>query len=222
MKFSRKQRFCVAVKGAKQAQPSDSLEEAHLNTIFFFAEAHLEPSRIHTGLTPQLTLRGRCAEATGLLPLTLLSLLYFHKALSAKILLTVNSSRGGPLLFFWCHINFTTFVLSSLQTQHACASCSVFQAFCAFKAATNKRETELRGTQKVRCNQFCTSCFRQRPYSVENTRSHLNSEVKQPKARSVLGWGTAWEVLRVLLAFCFKLLNSFWGGPSKLVGLGGK
>jgi len=26
----------------------------------------------------------------------------------------------------------------------------------------------------------------------------------------------------VLLAFCFKLLNSFWGGPSKLVGLGGK
>ena len=95
----------------------------------------------------------------------------------------------------------------------SCASCSVFQAFCAFKAATNKRETELRGTQKVRCNQFCTSCFRQRPYSVENTRSHLNSEVKQPKARSVLGWGTAWEVLRVLLAFCFELLNSFWGVP---------
>ena len=45
--------------------------------------------------------------------------------------------------------------------------------------------------------------FRQRPYSVEYTRSHPNSEVKRRKARSVLGWGTAREALRVLLAFCF-------------------
>ena len=46
-------------------------------------------------------------------------------------------------------------------------------------------------------------CFRcQRPYYVEHTRSHLNSVVKRHKARSVLGWGTAWEALRVLLAFC--------------------
>ena len=41
----------------------------------------------------------------------------------------------------------------------------------------------------------------QRPYCIEYTRSHPNSEVKRCKARSVLGWGTAWEVLRVLLAF---------------------
>ena len=47
-------------------------------------------------------------------------------------------------------------------------------------------------------------CFRQRPYSVEYTRSHPNSEVKLQKARAVLGWGTAWEALRVLLAFCFS------------------
>ena len=43
--------------------------------------------------------------------------------------------------------------------------------------------------------------FRQRPYFVEYTRSHPNSEVKRRKARSVLGWGTAREALRVLLAF---------------------
>ena len=54
-------------------------------------------------------------------------------------------------------------------------------------------------------NQLVAVLFRQRPYSVEHTRSHLNSEVKQPKARSVLGWGTAWEVLRVLLAFCARV-----------------
>ena len=47
---------------------------------------------------------------------------------------------------------------------------------------------------------------RQRPYFVEYTRSHPNSEVKRRKARSVLGWGTAREALRVLLAFflCFS------------------
>ena len=50
--------------------------------------------------------------------------------------------------------------------------------------------------------QNVTYYLRQRPYCVEYTRSHPNSEVKQRKARSVLGWGTAWEVLRVLLAFC--------------------
>ena len=55
-----------------------------------------------------------------------------------------------------------------------------------------------------------TCCFRlqpyrQRPYCVECTRSHPNSEVKRRKARSVLGWGTAWEALRVPLAFLFFL-----------------
>ena len=49
---------------------------------------------------------------------------------------------------------------------------------------------------------WCSILFRQRPYCDEHTRSHPNSEVKHRKARSVLGWGTAWEVLRVLLAFC--------------------
>ena len=52
-----------------------------------------------------------------------------------------------------------------------------------------------------------TTYLRQRPYCVEYTRSHPNSEVKQRKARSVLGWGTAWEVLRVLLAFCGGFCN---------------
>ena len=52
--------------------------------------------------------------------------------------------------------------------------------------------------------------FRQRPYFVEYTRSHPNSEVKRRKARSVLGWGTAREALRVLLAFCdYSSLKAF-------------
>jgi hypothetical protein len=41
-------------------------------------------------------------------------------------------------------------------------------------------------------------------------RSHPNSEVNRCKARIVLGWGTAWEVLRVLLAFiCIPALVRF-------------
>ena len=43
--------------------------------------------------------------------------------------------------------------------------------------------------------------YRRRPYRVECTGSLSTSEVKQHRARSVLGWGTAWEDLRVLSAF---------------------
>ena len=44
-----------------------------------------------------------------------------------------------------------------------------------------------------------TSNFCQRPYHVEHTSSRLITEVKQRRARLVLGWVTAWEP-RVLLA----------------------
>ena len=50
-----------------------------------------------------------------------------------------------------------------------------------------------------------TGCC-QRPYRVECTGSLPNSEVKRHRARLVLGWGTAWEDLRVLSAFSFFLL----------------
>ena len=39
-----------------------------------------------------------------------------------------------------------------------------------------------------------------RPYHVECTGSLLTSEVKRHRARLVLGWGIAWEDLRVLSA----------------------
>ena len=43
--------------------------------------------------------------------------------------------------------------------------------------------------------------LRRRPYRDEYTGSLSNSEVNRRRARSVLGWGTAWEVLWVLPAF---------------------
>ena len=63
-----------------------------------------------------------------------------------------------------------------------------------------------------RCAWSCTRfarCFRQRPYFVEYTRSHPNSEVKRRKARPKLGWGTAREALRALLAFLYIVLVVF-------------
>ena len=42
---------------------------------------------------------------------------------------------------------------------------------------------------------------RWRPYRVECSGSLSTSEVKRRRARLVLGWGTAWEDLRVLTAF---------------------
>ena len=53
--------------------------------------------------------------------------------------------------------------------------------------------------QHMPCNKFCF--VRRRPYRIECTGSLSTSEVKQCRARSVLGWGTAWEDLRVLSAF---------------------
>ena len=65
--------------------------------------------------------------------------------------------------------------------------------------------------------------FCRRPYRVECTGSLLTSEVKQRRARSVLGWGTAWEDLRVLSAFrlafdpkgVFCEIDELIAGPSK-------
>ena len=51
-----------------------------------------------------------------------------------------------------------------------------------------------------------TTCWR--PYRCEYTGSLQNSEVNHCRARIVLGWGTAREVLRVLLAF-WKSRNRF-------------
>ena len=48
---------------------------------------------------------------------------------------------------------------------------------------------------------LCCVVLRWRPYRVECTGSLPTSEVKRRKARLVLGWGTAWEDLRVLSAF---------------------
>ncbi len=54
--------------------------------------------------------------------------------------------------------------------------------------------------------------IRRRPYRVECTGSLLTSEVKRRRARLVLGWGTAREVLRVLSAFARPLLvQVHWG-----------
>ena len=54
-------------------------------------------------------------------------------------------------------------------------------------------------TKMLRCYKM-HSC-RWRPYQVECTGSLSTSEVKRLRARLVLGWGTAWEDLRVLAAF---------------------
>ena len=56
--------------------------------------------------------------------------------------------------------------------------------------------------QKILPDQCC-HCIqnRWRPYRVECTGSLSTSGVKRHRARLVLGWGTAWEHLRVLPAF---------------------
>ena len=58
------------------------------------------------------------------------------------------------------------------------------------------------GDEKREAHYTSCAALRQRPYRDENTGSLPNSAVKHHRARLVLGWGTAWESLGVLLAFC--------------------
>ena len=63
-------------------------------------------------------------------------------------------------------------------------------------------------TFKVYKRTFLAGC-RQQPYHVESTGSRPITEVKQRRARLVLGWVTAWEH-RVLLATFFVCFSSFF------------
>ena len=58
----------------------------------------------------------------------------------------------------------------------------------------------MRLLQNVRVQLNRATETRRRPYRVECTGSLSTSEVKQHRARLVLGWGTAWEDLWVLSA----------------------
>ena len=50
------------------------------------------------------------------------------------------------------------------------------------------------------------------PYRTECTESPVTSEAKRRKVRFAVGWGTAWEVLRVLSTFtCFLRSALPWG-----------
>ena len=61
----------------------------------------------------------------------------------------------------------------------------------------------------------CDKHFRWRPYRVECTGSLSTSEVKRHRARLVLGWGTAWEHLRVLPAF-LRVLEYRFGAHRRI------
>ena len=72
--------------------------------------------------------------------------------------------------------------------------------FASFLIWVARRRTEQIFT-RVASQLLLSYGIRQRPYRNEYTGSLPNSEVNRCRARSVLGWGTAWEVLWVLLAF---------------------
>ena len=78
-----------------------------------------------------------------------------------------------------------------------------------FQKYLNYRKYKHKQTNKVK-SQYSTAIFtfisRQRPYHVEYTSSRSITEVKQRRARLVLGWETAWEH-RVLLAFYFFVIQ---------------
>ena len=216
---SRKPCLCSRLERRyQQALPSDSPREAHLNTnrlleVGCYAPGTKRSSQQASNTPTQPRRRDTlpkpldsCLSQCNLTPDT--------RARAASPPKTrLDPLSGGSLTFLARPREFARFLLcSGAQLTPGGGVDSAADGLCATTSAphthtqANKRA---RRSNRTCCspdgNQIVAVPFRQRPYSVEHTRSHLNSEVKQPKARSVLGWGTAWEVLRVLLAFCARV-----------------
>ena len=88
-------------------------------------------------------------------------------------------------------------------------------AFMMVWAVSSKRQMCKKGYKL----EWLCSNIRQRPYHVESTGSRPITEVKQRRARLVLGWVTAWEP-RVLLAshFCILLFIYYGNTASTVTG----
>ena len=107
----------------------------------------------------------------------------------------------------WCSCKYSCWRLLSVQAQTKMDTLGLeSRGFCLLSSFSCADDIIRQ------CNCWCIfsnlmfkhlrkNAFRWRPYRVECTGSLLTSEVKQRRARSVLGWGTAWEDLRVLSAF---------------------
>ena len=103
--------------------------------------------------------------------------------------------------------------VSSLHRGHANLLCIV-----PILTDDPRRESNCRGLCMLR-----SIAYRRRPYRVECTGSLSTSEVKQRRARLVLGWGTAWEDPWVLSAFDFlvgTLAKCVFSGFRALLGIG--
>ena len=98
-----------------------------------------------------------------------------------------------------------------------CHGCTLPTASLLCVSSCN-RDNPNTPTVRVLCVSIAASMMlrqhfsRWRPYRVECTGSLLTSEVKRRRARLVLGWGTAWEDLRVLPALHIHQLALMAGG----------
>ena len=103
------------------------------------------------------------------------------------------------------HSNSNIFMISHVRRKHLenmTATNSIPDRFDTSGEGERERASQQRSKVHVAVDSIVRHApCRRRPYRVECTGSLLTSEVKQRRARSVLGWGTAWEDLRVLSAF---------------------
>ena len=114
--------------------------------------------------------------------------------------------------------------------ERSCFPLRLLFRICRWRRGRMSEVGKCRGIIYCRFTRSCLLCasdvLRRRPYRAECTGFLLTSEVKQRRARSVLGWGTAWEDLRVLSAFsslrCVVLLCRSLGEQSVSRGVHGQ
>ena len=116
--------------------------------------------------------------------------------------LSIRILRSSWLFLFSC--DFGNLSIRSLRSSVAVSSWS--PTYSQTLTRLNRRDASLSGPIYT---------IRWRPYRCEYTGSLQNSEVNRSRARIVLRWGTAREVLRVLPALLFREVRC-GGGPGTL------
>ena len=136
-----------------------------------------------------------------------------HTTPAARFL-EISDVSGLFAVFFFCNQDLWSWIVAKLH--HSMPSVILhllhkfkFSVFFCLGSCLVAQESHIYSIPMLHCStkeayyQHVTwnQHLRCRPYHVECTGSLLTSEVKRHRARLVLGWGTAWEDLRVLTAF---------------------
>ena len=125
--------------------------------------------------------------------------------LSLYPLCTKGAFKNFDMHFLYCCTTTNSFSTHNCPVMHQiivrvtcnwiCSWMILYQESRCYESSVHSLFHSARKVLRVNCNTFKTVGPCLRPYHVEHTSSRPITEVKQHRAKLVLGWVTAWEYL---------------------------